>query len=138
MDFNGIEHFVIVFVFFSCLGMGILFGYMCGAPMYFDLKYSLPLTRRNEERRKVRKEWADGRLVNRIRRAAYIRAALIVIMAILVFWFCAHFSTFMGGLAGLICYLAGVGVFILSQTSGSIHDQNVLTKYWDKYHDYLH
>ena len=128
---------ITIFVFFSCLGMGILFGYFCGSPMYFDLKYSVPLTRRNEERRKVRKEWANGKLISRIKRAAYIRAGFIAAMAVLVAWFCIWGGNLMTGAAGLICYLAGVGVFILSQTSGSVHDQAVLTKYWDKYHDYL-
>ena len=131
--------FVTIFVFFSCLGLGIVFGNFCGSPMYFDLKYSLPLTQRNEERHKVRKEWANGKLISRIKRAAYIRAALIGLMAILVFWFCLWGSSYsiLAGLAGLICYLAGVGVFVLSQTSGSIHDQQVLEKYRDKYHNYL-
>ena len=127
----------LLYVFFSCLGLGIVFGYFCGSPMYFDLKYSVPLTERNEERHKVRKEWANGKLLGRIKRAAYIRAALIAIMAVLVLWVCTRFGSIMAGLAGLICYLAGVGVFVLSQTSGSIHDQQVLEKYRDKYHNYL-
>ena len=129
--------FVVIFIFFSCLGMGIVIGNFCGAPMYFDLKYAIPLTRRNEERHKVRKEWANGKLIGRIRRAAYIRAGLIAVMGVLIFWFCVWGGSFMAGLAGLICYLAGVGVFVLSQTNGSIHDQSVLIKYRDKYHDYL-
>lgn len=126
-----------IIVFFSCLGMGILIGYLCGAPLYFDLKYSLPLTRRNEERRKVRKEWADGKLISRIKRAAYIRAGLIAAMAVLVAWFCVWGGNLMTGAAGLLCYLMGVGVFVLSQTNGSVHDQHILIKYREKYRDYL-
>ena len=124
-------------VFFTCLFMGIVMGYYCAGPMYFDLKYAVPLTERNEERRKVRKEWAGGKLVSRIKRAAYIRAALIAAMAVFVTVFCVKFGSPMVGIAGLICYLAGVAVFVLSQTSGSVHDQQVLIKYRDKYHDYL-
>ena len=127
----------LIFVFFSCLGLGVVFGNFCGSPMYFDLKYSVPLTERNEERHKVRKEWANGKLLGRIKRAAYIRADLIAIMAVLVLWFCVTYGNFMSGIAGLICYLAGVGVFVLSQTSGSIHDQQVLERYREKYHNYL-
>ncbi|MBR2784212.1 MAG: hypothetical protein IKD93_08530 [Firmicutes bacterium] len=126
-----------VYVFFSCLGLGVVMGYFCGAPMYFDLKYSIPLTQRNEERHKVRKDWANGKLVSRIRRAAYIRAGIAAAMAIFILWFCIWGGSLLAGLAGLICYLAGVGVFVLSQTSGSVHDQNVLQKYREKYHEYL-
>ncbi|MBQ3287069.1 MAG: hypothetical protein IJH45_03860 [Firmicutes bacterium] len=128
---------VAIVVFFSCLFMGIVMGYYCGSPMYFDLKYAVPLTQRNEERHKVRKEWADGKLISHIKRAAYIRLAFIVAMAVLVAVFCVKFGSPMVGVAGLICYLAGVAVFVLSQTSGSVHDQQVLIKYRDKYHDYL-
>lgn len=126
-----------VLIFFSCLGLGVIMGFYCGGPMYFDLKYSLPLTRRNEERRKVRKEWAEGKLISRIQRASAIRGGFIGAMAVLVTWFCVWGGNLMTGIAGLICYLAGVGVFVLSQTSGSIHDQKVLNRYWEKYHDYL-
>ena len=124
-------------VFFSCLGLGILIGYLCGGPMYFDLKYSVPLTERNQERHKVRKEWANGKLIGRIKRAAYIRAGIIAAMAVMVTWFCIRLGTLLTGIAGLLCYLGGVAVFVLSQTSGSIHDQQVLIKYREKYRDYL-
>ncbi|MBO7667654.1 MAG: hypothetical protein J6T26_04250 [Firmicutes bacterium] len=126
-----------VVLFFSCLFVGIVMGYYCGSPMYFDLKYAVPLTERNEERHKVRKEWAGGKLISRIKRAAYIRAAIIAAMAILVTWFCTWGGNLMTGIAGLLCYLAGVAVFVLSQTSGSVHDQEVLIKYRNKYRDYL-
>lgn len=128
---------ITIIVFFSCLGMGILIGYLCGGPMYFDLKYSLPLTLRNEERHKVRKEWAKGKLIRRIKIASGIRGGLIAAMAVMVTWFCIWGGNLMTGIAGLICYLAGVGVFVLSQTSGSVHDQDVLIKYREKFQKYL-
>ena len=129
---------VAVFVFFTCLGMGIYIGYACAAPMYFDLKYAIPLTLSYEKKRKLREGWDQGRLASRIRRASVIRGVLTGVIALFVLGFCWWAGNPLTAVAGLICYLLGVAVFLVAQMGkDDLYSRQTALRFREKYDKYV-